>query len=97
MALTKLIDGVTAAVLEPAATVFSPTGPFVIDASGLKVGEYVILYKLMSVGTYKPVTNKEGTIALSQSPNNILIDVPGSYKLVKPTVTAAVTAGWELA
>jgi len=96
MALIKLIDAATAAVLEPAATVFSPAGSFVIDAVGLKVNEFIVLYKLMSDGLYHPATNKEGSIVLSANPNNVLIDVPGSYKLVKPASTAAVTAGWEL-
>ena len=95
MALTKLIDGVTAAVFEPAATVFSPTGAFLIDAVGLKVGEYIILYKLFSDGSYYPATDKNGSIVLSNAPNNVIVDAPGSYKLVKPTVTASVTAGWE--
>jgi hypothetical protein len=47
------------------------------------------------MGAYHPATDKNGVIKLSDNPNNILVDVPGSYKLVKPTITPAVTAGWE--
>jgi hypothetical protein len=43
MALAVLINTQTAAVLEPAATVFAPAGAFLIDAVGLKPGEYIIL------------------------------------------------------
>lgn len=95
MALAVLINAQTAVVAVAGATAFSPTGAFVIDASGLKPEEYVLLYKLFSDGAYHPATDKNGVIKLSDNPNNVLVDVPGSYKLVKPTITAAVTAGWE--
>jgi len=96
MALAKVIDNVTAAVLEPAATVFTPAGPFVIDAVGLRVDEYVIIYKLFSDGLYHPATDYNGVLALSNNPNNIIIEAGGSYKAVKPKVTLGVTVGWEL-
>jgi hypothetical protein len=95
MALAKVIDGVTAVVNLAGATVFSPAGAFVVDAVGLGVGQYVIVNKLMSDGVYHPATDKNGTIVLSMFPNHVVIDAPGSYKLTKPTVTAAVTCGWE--
>ena len=96
MALAVLINNQTAAVALAGATEFSPTGPFVIDANSLKPGEYIILYKLFSDGVYHPATNKDGAIILSAFPNNVIVDAPGSYKLVKPTVTSVgVTAGWE--
>jgi len=96
MALAKVIDGVTAAVALAGATVFSPTGAFVVDAVGLTVGQYVILNKLMSDGVYHPATDKSGAIVLSAFPNHAVVDAPGSYKLTKPQVTAAVTCGWEV-
>ena len=96
MALAKVIDGVTAAVTLAGATVFSPTGPFVVDAVGLAVGQFVIVNKLMSDGVYHPATDKNGTIILSAFPNHVIVNAPGSYKLTKPQVTAAVTCGWEV-
>lgn len=96
MAQAKVIDGVTAVVALAGATAFTPTGPFVIDAVGLAVGEYLILNRLMTDGNYKPATNEKGPIVLSAFPNTVVVEAPGTYKLTKPTVTAAVTAGWEL-
>jgi len=95
MALAVLINAQTAVVAVAGATAFSPTGAFLIDASGLKPEEYVLLYKLFSDGAYHPATDKSGVIKLSDNPNNVIVDAPGTYKLVKPTITAAVTAGWE--
>lgn len=96
MAQTKVVDAVTAVIALAGATAFSPTGPFVIDAVGLAVGEYLILNRLMTDGNYKPATNDKGAIVLSVHPNTVVVDAPGTYKLTKPTVTSAVTAGWEL-
>lgn len=95
MALAKVIDGVTAVVALAGATAFTPTGPFVLDAVGLTVGQFVILNKLNSDGTYRPVTNEKGAIVLSAIPNTVVVEALGTYKVTKPTVTAAVTVGWE--
>lgn len=96
MAQAKVIDGVTAIVALAGATAFTPTGPFVIDAVGLAVGEYVILNRLMSDEDYWPATNDKGPIVLSAFPNTVVVDAGGTYKITKPTVTAAaVTVGWE--
>lgn len=95
MALTKVMDGVTAVVDLAAAGVITLTGPGVVDAVGLKVREVVIVNKLMSDGVYHPLTNKDGAVVLSAIPNVAILEAAGLYKLTKPQVTAAVTCGYE--
>jgi len=85
----------TAVVALAGATAFTPTGPFVLDAVGLKVGEVCLVNKLQSDGTYRPVTNEKGAVFLSAVPNTIVIEALGTYKVTKPAATAAVTVGWE--
>lgn len=95
MALTKVMDGITAAVDLDGATSFTLAGPGVVDAVGLKVGQSVIVNKLMSDGVYHPLTNRKRSIVLSNFPNVEIIDAAGTYKLTKPQVTEAVTCGYE--
>jgi hypothetical protein len=56
MALAVLINAQTAVVVVAVAgaTAFSPTGAFVIDASGLGPEQYVLLYKLFYDGGLSP-------------------------------------------
>lgn len=96
MAQAIVMNAQTAVIAVAAATAFVAAGPFVADAVGLAVGEIVILNRLMSDGNYKPATNDKGAIILSAIPNTIVVEAPGTYKFSKPTVTAAVTVGWEV-
>ena len=95
MAIIKVIDAETAIVDLASATQFTTTGTFVIDAVGLKADENVIVHRLMSDGLFHPLTNDKGTVILSANPNAVLLDTGGTYKVTKPTVTEAVTVGYE--
>lgn len=87
MAQTKVIDAVTAVVALAGATAFTTTSAFTLDAVGLKVGEFVILHRLMSDGNYHVATNDKKAVVLSAFPNTIVVDAPGTYKVTKPAIT----------
>ena len=83
MAITVVIDGVTAAVTLASAIEFPISSRALVTADYLKVGQNAIVYRKGPSGNYLPATNEKGAIALSAYPNTAVIDGPGLYKITK--------------
>jgi len=95
MAITNVIDGVTAVVAVAAATSFTIAGAATITADNFLVGEYAFVYRLGPSGAYVVATNERGAIVLSAIPNTAVIDGPGTYKIGKTLTTSAAYVGYE--
>lgn len=95
MAITKVIDAVSAAINLAGATSFSVTGLAAIDAVGFSsVDDVVIVNRLMSDGAYHPLTQKGEAVVLKAMNNAVTVEY-GTYKLTRPVAGAAITAGYE--
>ncbi len=69
MAITVVIDGVTAAVTLASATEFAISAAALVTADYLEVGQNAIVYRKGPSGDSLPATNKDGAIALSAFTN----------------------------
>ncbi len=96
MAITKVIDGVSAAKALPAAITdaFQITEVTGIFADNFGVGENAIVYRLGPSGSYKVATNKDGAIVLSAFPNTALLEAPGWYAITKDATAVAAHVGY---
>lgn len=95
MAITAVISNTTAAVVPAAGNQFTTTGPFVLYGDNFASGESAILYRLGPSTNYSVATNKDGPIRVSDSPNMVYVEAPGTYRLGKTTTTAAAYVGYE--
>lgn len=86
----------TDAVAASAATEFTATIPFKIEADGLQGDEFIRIHRLGPSGNYYPLTNEEAQVVLGAFPNTVYIDTPGTYRLEKTvTESADVYVSWE--
>lgn len=95
MAITNVIDGVDEAVAVGDATEFSITEATTITADYFGRGEIARVYRLGPSGGYIAATNKDGSIWLSDIPNTVVLDAPGTYKIDKDVTNVAAYVGYE--
>ncbi len=95
MAITVLITNQTAAVDLATATSFTISDVALVTADNMSEGEHVLIYRLGPSGDYKPATNQFGTIVLSDRPNTVKLDGPGTFKAVKTVTVLGAYVGYE--
>jgi hypothetical protein len=96
MAITPKIAATKLAVLiTDATTEFITTGPFLLYADGLAIGEHVMLHRKGPSANFLPATDKNGPIILSAFPNWIYVEAGGTFRLTKTASAANVVVGYE--
>jgi len=95
MAITVVITNETAAVDLATAIAFTITDVALVTADNIGRDESVIIYRLGPSGDYKPATNQFGAIVLSDLPNTVKLDGPGTFKAVKTVTELGAYVGYE--
>ena len=95
MAITTVIAETVNAVAGSAATQFVTTGPFVLYGDYFKADEKAELQRLGPSGDYINATNQAGPIIVTECPNMVYVEAPGSYQLVKSATRTAAAVGYE--
>lgn len=95
MAITPVITETTSAVAGGVATQFVTTGPFVLYGDYFKADEKAELQRLGPSGDYINATNQNGPIIVTESPNMVYVEAPGTYQLIKSATRTAAAVGYE--
>lgn len=96
MAITQNIAPTKDAVPDgTVSTRFVTTGPFVFYGDGFGSGQTAVLRRLGSDGLYSDATNEKGTIFVSNLPNMVFVDVPGSFEVRKTATQNNASTGYE--
>ena len=76
-------------------TEFTTTAPFVLYGDNLGWDTPVQLFRLGPSGAFIEATNRDGVIQVKDYPNMVLVDIPGTFRLVKPLTPVAAAVGYE--
>lgn len=95
MAITKVIDNVTAAIELAAATPFIVTDAALVTADNFSGNEAAVVYRLGPSGDYNPVTSLDRAVVLSSMPNTVKLDGPGTFKVTKTVTAVGAYVGYE--
>ena len=95
MAITVLINNETAAVDLASAVAFTISDVALVTADNIGRDESVIIYRLGPSGDYKPATTEFGAIVLSDLPNVVKLDGPGTFKATKTATDLGAYVGYE--
>lgn len=96
MALTKVIDNVTAGVDLASATEITVTSRALLVAEGFEgTDEIAVVYILGPSGSYTPLRNESGTVTLGMKPNVAEVPGPAKYKITKTATEGGAYVGYE--
>ena len=92
-----VITNQTAAIpLTDTSTQFTVTDPFVLTGMGFNGWiEKAELYRLMADGEYHLLTKRDSAVLVKDFPNAVLIDIPGTYRVVKTVTLAEASVAYE--